>query len=285
MAHLAVTSGLAMPPMALRRALAELAPGAPIVLMVHGFRYCPHDPQNDPHRSLLSPQPRAEGAWPAALGLCGGEGLSIGFGWSALGTIWDAYGALERAAEDLAALIATLEQIAPGHPLHLIGHSLGARLVLHGLKRSPRGAVARAILIAPAVFRSEAAAIMDQPNLAMTQIFSVLSRENTAFDMLLRAALPREGATLGRGGPAQENWLDLRLDAPHVQEVFAALGWPLDGARRLICHGSGYRRAGVWPLYRALLTRPDLLCQSRLRARLAPAQRQRAPLQTVWWRA
>ncbi|MGG7567752.1 hypothetical protein ACQ5SO_16495 [Rhodovulum sp. DZ06] len=68
------------------RALAELPRGAPVTALVHGFRFDPDSPDNDPHAGLFHPaDPRG---WPAGLGHGAADpraGLCIAFGWDARG--------------------------------------------------------------------------------------------------------------------------------------------------------------------------------------------------------
>jgi hypothetical protein len=69
-------------PDGLWRALEALAPGRPVPILVHGFRYAPGAARDDPHRLILSPGPvRARGvpSWPRHLGFRGqaGEGHDL----------------------------------------------------------------------------------------------------------------------------------------------------------------------------------------------------------------
>lgn len=257
MAHLAINSDQTACDGALAAALEGLAPGAPIVIMVHGFRYCPNDPENDPHQQILSPRPTLDHwkvvSWPRKMRLRGDQGLVIGYGWSARGTIWQAYGAAGQTGVRLARLITQLRAHAPNRAIHLMGHSLGARVCVTALDHAPIGAVRRAILISPAMFAQEART----GALSRTEVISILGRENTAFDMMLRAVMPHKGATLGRGGPDHANWLDLRLDCSRAQAALRLLGHRVVPAQRRVCHWSGYLRPGVWGVYRALVKRPE----------------------------
>lgn len=271
MATVAINAGEAdLPNAALTAALARLAPGAPIAVMVHGFRYCPVGRAANPHRHILSDSPETDHwksiSWPGRLGLRGPHGLAIGFGWSAGGSIWHAYAHAPRAGADLAVLLRRLHRHAPGHPVHLIAHSLGARVALIGASQARH--IHRAILIHPAMFRREAA----QLDLGQAEIFSVLGAENTAFDLLLRAALPLQGATLGRAGPARARWLDLRLSHDGTCQALAGMGYRIAAPRARICHWSGYLRDGVWDLYRALVHRPADTPMQALRGAIASAQ-------------
>ena len=73
----------------LRRRLATVPAGAPIVVLIHGWKFHPALPGADPHHTLFgygpSTEPRSR-SWPAGLGIDdddGASGLAIGFGWPA----------------------------------------------------------------------------------------------------------------------------------------------------------------------------------------------------------
>ena len=56
-------------PPALRDAARRLPAGAPVLVMLHGYRYSPAHPAYDPHRHILSPQAGPGGiSWPQQLG-------------------------------------------------------------------------------------------------------------------------------------------------------------------------------------------------------------------------
>ena len=109
MALHAINAGQPLTP-AIRAAAAGLAPGAPVVAMVHGFRFSPASTQHDPHRHILSLTPtageRRAVSWPAGLGFTatGDEGLALAFGWEARGKLRHAYAQAGEVGADLAAL-------------------------------------------------------------------------------------------------------------------------------------------------------------------------------------
>lgn len=259
MALLPVNMGAPPDDATLSRALAALAPDAPVVILIHGFRYCPDNPNHCPHDHILSLRPsRAcwkSVSWPRHLGLHGTGGLAIGFGWPARGTIWQAMARTGQAAAELAILMRRIKTLAPHRPLHLVGHSLGARLAMLACRDLPARSVQRLVLISAALFRAEARSLMQTPALASAEVFNVTGRENLVFDLLLRLARPHGGPTVGRGLAAR-NWLDLRLDNRQTLAALALFGHRIPMPRSLVCHWSGYLRPGVFGLYRALL-RPD----------------------------
>lgn len=68
----------------LARKLKVLPPDAPVVVMIHGWRYVPGFARDCPHGSILSPDPapgvRRAVSWPRHLGLDGTQGLGIALG-------------------------------------------------------------------------------------------------------------------------------------------------------------------------------------------------------------
>ena len=124
---------------------AGLSTPAPIVVMVHGYRYSPSEPAHDPHRHILSLDPDPGGrrvtSWPRALGFGAGdpgEGLAIAFGWEARGSLGGAYRRAGMAGAALARLLSRLADQA-GRP--------GAVIGCHSSSRAPRnGSVPPAVL-------------------------------------------------------------------------------------------------------------------------------------------
>ena len=259
----------------LKAALAGLPTAAPIVIMLHGYRFSPGSVAHDPHRHILSetPEPGCWKAisWPRHLGLLGDQGLAIGFGWEARGTLWAAHRNAALSGHRLAMLIHALRAIDPHRPIHILAHSLGARVAFSALGQLPKDGVQRLILLAAALFRPEAQAALASPAGRSAQVFNVTGRENLLFDALLRLALPHLGPALGRGRIKQGNWLDLHLDNAVSLTRLADLGYPIAAPTARICHWSGYLRPGVWRLYRALLLTPALTPLPFLRGALAPA--------------
>lgn len=255
-------------------ALAGLPASAPVVILLHGYRFSPSQPGSDPHLHILSARPtracRKAVSWPRHLRLTGDSGLAIGFGWEATGSIWAAHAQAARAGRRLAILIGDLRRIAPDRPIHLMAHSLGARVAFCALPLLPRHAVQRLVLLAAALSLSEARAGLASPAGQTAQVFNVVGRENAVFDLLLRAALPLGGARLGRRRIIAANWLDLPLDTGVALRGLAGLGYPITPPAAWICHWSSYLRPDVWRLYRGLLLTPRQTPMQLLRDQLGP---------------
>ena len=250
----------------------------PIVIMIHGYKFDPASPQTCPHRHILSLRPQRDCvkavSWPRGLGFSGqteDEGLAIGFGWSARGTIWGAYGRAAQAGRALAELIEMIARLAPGRPVHLLAHSLGARVALTALPHIKTARVGRVILLSGADYGQTTREALQSPTGHNAEIINVTSRENDLFDFLLERLVtpPRHGDwTLAHGMPQAANTLTLQLDHRETLRVLHGAGFEIAPPGRRICHWSSYIRHGVFPLYRALLRRPDNLPLVQLRAAL-----------------
>ncbi|WBU57062.1 DUF726 domain-containing protein [Paracoccus sediminicola] len=275
MAILPINADQPLPPQLLRRA-ASLPAGAPVIVMIHGYRFCPSQPEHDPHRHILGLGPMKPGArrqrsWPRALGLSaeGDEALGIPFGWPARGRLAAAYRRAGEVGQGLADRIAALSDSA-GRPVHLIGHSLGARVALQALGAARPGSVGRLILMAAAELRPAAEAACDSPAGRRAEIINVTSRENDPFDLGLELLVGRARyRALGQGlSQPRRNWLDLQIDAPDVRDSLSALGFPIGADTARACHWSPYLRDGLFELYRVALLQPWALPLPLLRAHL-----------------
>ena len=262
--------------------MARLAPGAPILIMLHGRGFQPGDKRHCPHDLLFTEGHKSVGkrflSWPRRLGLATGRaerGLAIGFGWSSRSSVWTAAATADAAAPELARLITLIRRIDPTRPVDILAHSLGARLALGALPRLQAGTVGRMILLAGAEFRNRARAALDTPAGRAAEVINVTSRENDLFDWLFETALspltPRRA--LGAGLDDLPNAVDIQIDGAGARAALAELGFRLPEPRRRVCHWSVYLRPGVFRLYRRLLFRRDELDLARLRAALSvPAE-------------
>lgn len=243
----------------LRAALTTLPEWAPVVIMVHGYKFTPRHPRRSPHGHILSlspdPADRKALSWPRQLGL-GEDGLAIAFGWEATGSVWRAWAEAARAGLALARLLALLH--AEGRRADLVAHSMGARVALAALPSLEVPALRRAILIAPAEFRDMARVALDTPAGRAAEVVNVISRENDLYDALVEwlVAPHRPGArTLGVGlGERRPNWTDLQIDDAGTLSALAGLGYRIAAPSHRICHWSGYLRPGIFTLYRAIVT-------------------------------
>lgn len=243
----------------LARSLSRLPRTAPVITMVHGYKYDPHSAQHSPHRHLFAatPLPRCGrvASWPAGLGVGegGAEPLCIGFGWPARGSVWQVWRRSTDAARPLAGLISAIA--AQGRRVHLLAHSMGARVCLQALALAPAASVDRVILMTGAALRGEARAALDAPAGQDVEIFNVTSRENDLFDALVEALMGFRDVSIGSGlGVEDRRWLDLQIDAADTRRALATLGYPIPEPETLVSHWSAFTRPGLLHLYRGLLS-------------------------------
>ncbi len=277
---------------ALAPALAALAPRAPVVVLVHGYKFSPERAADDPHCTLYAARP-AEGSWkepswPVGLGFDPDDaeaGLCLGFGWDAvephlaslLATGRSGFARVyDRAGETglrFADLLRRLAVLAPERTVDLLAHSLGARVALAAL---PHVEVApgRMLLLGAAEFGArarEALAACRAPR--KPAVYNVTSRANDAYDLAFETFAPRRNwgeRALGLGlRTPPPCWLDLQLDRADVTDWINAQGVALRPAEARLCHWSFYTRPGAFEVYQAILRRRPGWDLGSLRASLA----------------
>ena len=250
----------AMPRPALQKAL-ERNPG-PVTVLIHGYRYQPGHPIHCPHTSLNSLIPKHPNlnmvSLPANLqiGHSDGYGIGLSYGWFARGNIWQAYRRAGDAGTHLAQLLAMIKEIDPARDIHIVAHSLGARVALRALSESAPGTVQRAVLMAAAEFRRAAIEALRSPGGYGCDVLHATSRENDLFDFILERLIsaPEGGdIMLGHRLFHLPNLAHLQLDHIPVLNALSANGYPVAAPEHTVCHWSPYRRQGVFPLYRAFL--------------------------------
>ncbi|MFN4159717.1 MAG: DUF726 domain-containing protein [Gemmobacter sp.] len=255
--------------------MAHVRPGAPVTVMIHGYRYTPDDPRNDPHRELFALTPHRQNgrilSWPRRLGFGrGAPGMAVGFGWRAAGTLWQAHAEAAQAGRALAELVTNIRGCGSG-PVNVIAHSLGARVALAALADLAPGDVGRMVLLSAAEVTGTARAQLLTPAGRAAEVLNVTSRENDLFDFMFERMIHgrarRDGAALG-AGLSLANCVTLQIDGSTHRAGLRGLGFPTAPPARLVCHWSAYMRPGLFPLYRAFLHRPDRLPLGLLRAAL-----------------
>ena len=256
----------------------------PVPILVHGFRYAPGVAGRDPHACILSlaeSLPDRDLPWPRHLGLTAdGPELGIAFGWHGYGSFWHARAEARAAGLALAALISRIRRLSPGRRVNVLAHSLGARVVLSALPAITPGDIDRAVLLFPAVLRSEVEDALSTRVGRSTEIVNVTSRENRLFD-LITAFLASGGLDRPAGAGhdlCHAGWTDLRIDCNETLVHLNQIGFAIGGSERRICHWSSYMRPGVFSLYRALIAEPEVFPLDHL----LPVSRPVTSVETGW---
>lgn len=260
------------------RALGDVPADAPIVIMIHGYRFHPGIAQVDPHRLLFSHRPDRTGwkirSWPGGLGFDehdGRSGLAIGFAWPArekhlpslLKRRCTGFAAVyDRAAFygfRLAELVRMVQRLAHGRSIDVIAHSLGARVALCAL-RHLETVPERMILLGAAEFDARAREhVQARAGAGTPQIYNITARANDFYDVMFETFAPRRrwsDRAVGLG-PVRDlpQWLDIQIDRQDVTAWINAQGVRLRPSEVRFCHWSFYTRAGAFDLYQAILRR------------------------------
>ena len=243
---------------------------APVLIMLHGYRYSPSQPHASPHNYIL--QDRHIESWPHQMGYGTGTpdlGLCIAFGWEAGGTIWRAHREAGRTGLVLASLIRHLSARGAG-PINIMAHSLGARVALACLPHVAPGMIDRMILMTGAELKSTAETALMTPAGRRTKVLNVVSRENDLFDFLYEWLLVphQRGARTMAAGLSLPHCVTAQIDHPDHLSGLHDLGFPIGITTRRICHWSSYTRPGLFAVYRSFLAGADALDFTDLRLSL-----------------
>lgn len=262
----------------LAQALRHVPQHAPIVIMIHGYRYHPAHPYANPHKLIFSADPADISdkitSWPLGLGFqksTRDDGLAIGFGWEGkpsrkitpkprLSSFAHVYAQANRAGGHLARLLKWIAELAPNKTVDIVAHSLGARVTFSALGRAKAGNLGRIILMGGAEFASKVDRYFRHIDKSPSvEVFCVRSRQNAFVDFLFESFAPRphpHDQAIGRGyqGP-KANWMNIRLDDPKTLAMLSTRGIgisrPLRGT--LVDHRGFYTRAGILVFYQHLL--------------------------------
>lgn len=274
---------------ALCRALATAHRGAPLLFLLHGYRYDPHgalgDPKRDPHQAVLRPErappPRAPRStppsWPAALGFEGGfeNGLAIGLGWASLPSqaergigarhpvAW-AYRAAAQTAQCVADILRRAAVLRPDLPIDIYAHSFGARIAFLTLRIAAAQGwdrrIGRILALGAAEYRDTALRAARHCQSGGAEVISFVSRANDPYDAMMqvlgpRSALSPRSRPLGAGGLGRRTpgWIDLQIDHPELQPWLTEHGVSGCAGGRFCRHNAFYARPGMAALHRRIL--------------------------------
>lgn len=272
----------------LAKAVAGLPAHAPIVIMLHGYRYHPHFSNHNPHKLLFhgtrSAACRKSISWPSGLGFSEfdrSNGLAIGFAWEGRCTIkrkgyarlnpfLPVYHQATRSAGHLARLLRWLGEVAPDHTVDIFAHSLGARVALKALTRDKDDNIGRVILMGAAEYTSVATNTLAKLSAnTRIEVFNIIAAENRFFDLLFESLAPRthhSNRSIGRGlDKPMNNWLDLCLDDQTTLNALSARGVGLPVGKSRINHWGFYTRPGMFFLYTQLIRNRALWRMADLR--------------------
>lgn len=260
---------------------ATTSPSAPIVFMIHGYSFRPHQGRHCPHEhifSLTEPRRREKVvSWPKRLGIsetCEDAALAVAFGWDARGPFHKVYQRAKQAGRALADAVRIIHAAAPNRPIYAIGHSLGARVILQSLLHLELGAFRRIILLNPAEYRQAAEGALEFNGHPMTETLIVTSGENRLFDLLMaRLSKPEHAGDRPWSQCVRQRstTYKLQIDCDETLAHLAQAGFPITRQRKRFCHWSPYLRDGTFGLYQALIEDPErtplsAICASPLSA-------------------
>lgn len=276
----------------LHRALTTLPEGAPITILVHGFKWSPFaadlgDATRNPLSEIFAPTPRSRCfkvvSWPAGLGFTSGPqaGLCIPFAWPALSPATlgrvptsgfrEIYERAGEAGAALARLVRLIHVIAPERAVDVVAHSLGARVALQAITHGAR--FDRVVFLSGAEGEAAARAVLDTA--PGTDFFNVTTRANAFYDALFALSVPCSGKTLGRmQGP--EHMVSIQMDRWPVRDALAQLGHPIAAPDRRMCHWSTYTAKGALRFYGSLLRERSTLTRERVADHIETISRVRA---------
>jgi len=238
------------------------SPNANTVIMVHGFRYDTKSKgKNNPHLStfphwrenILSRTSAFGFGWwscPGGLMLPNSIRKSILAGrWNTYRYAWDL---AEEAGRGLAKII-----IQFPHPVTLLCHSLGSRVVLGAVESDLALPVKRVVLLNGAELNGTALRIARKRQ--HIKFFNLVVKEDEVLKKFGERFAPEDGVCIGRvglGSEAPQNWVDLDLDSLVFKTWASSQGWPDvqgDNPSGYFDHWWTHKHEGNWPLIYALL--------------------------------
>lgn len=247
----------------------------PVVVLVHGFKYDPDDPECSPHSSIFGTQLHhhkpGNVQWLRHLGFgCGNadEGLAIAFAWRARGNLWRAQRSACAAGRLLGEVIATIRQRAPHRQVHVVTHSMGSEVIFEALGALPAHAVQRIIALSGASYSSRAVHALQSEAGRTAELLNITSRENDLFDFIYERLIapPVRGDGAMGLGLNLPNVVNIQIDCARTLTALGRFGVEIAPPLRRICHWSSYSRPGALRFYARALRDGDTVNLSDLRA-------------------
>ena len=251
----------------------RLPPSAPIVVLVHGYKYSRARSGSDPFRYVYAPvtiDPRMRfRSWPQGLGFTRQgitDGLCLCFAWpahksdpltcqkGARGPFARVYNRAEVAGAALARVVDTLHAFSPHRSVDILAHSLGARVALQAMRYARRRSFGQVILMGGAEYVAAAESCISGPAGRNAQVYNITAAENDVFDAMFRWFGPaefRHQPALGSGlAHRARNCVDIPLDHARTPTVMARRGVTLGATPGWLNHWGFYTRHGTMSLYR-----------------------------------
>lgn len=272
----------------LAQRLLDLPKDAPLLLMVHGYKFSPLIPRYNPHetifaRDVSNPTWKVR-SWPHQMGLGdfhNKDGLAIGFAWDARSRNWFAGPSLrevyERAGNEgahLAHVINLIAQLDPTRKVDVIAHSMGARVILSSLQHIAQTNLGRVIIMGGAEFGAVALEAMQCRVAREAKFYNITAKQNDFYDLLFEHLANRPGPadrSLGMAFPfGRSNWVNIQIDDIPSLRKLQSMGIRIAAPTKGFCHWSFYTRDGIFNLYQAILNRQPGFTPSALSVRLGP---------------
>lgn len=236
------------------------------VIMIHGYKFDSGDQNHCPHATMFNPDAVEQDyrtlSWPDAFHMAPADSCAIGFAWPARGKLGSVYDLAARAGAELGQLIKALRLHHPEIPIHLMAHSMGARVALRAFHLLEAGDVERAILLFPAEYQVPTEATLSTDAGKACEILTIASHENTFYEFLfswMKLAGAQMGPAFGGYQPARSNHVTLWIDRTDIIDALNSMDIRIGHRERRLCHWSAYTRTGIFDLYARWLFHPRQL--------------------------
>ena len=236
------------------------------VIMIHGYKFDSTQRHHCPHATMFNPSAVEQDyrtlSWPDAFHMAPAGSCAIGFSWPARGRLKSVYHLAARAGVELGQLIKALRSNYPKTPIHLMAHSMGARVVLRAFHTLGAGNIERAILMFPAEYEVPSEAALNTDAGQTCEILTIASRENAFYEYLfswMNLAGHQMGRAFGGYQPSRTNHVTVWIDRKEIIDALHSMDIQVGTRKRRLCHWSAYTRTGIFNLYARWLFHPRQL--------------------------